>query len=111
MKHIRVLLVATLLGFPFGTRAGEFPEVLVNKMLMASGRCLFKDELFQAFVTTIIAPKGLFTLVPCVLFTQGRSLNPAWLALIDEKGDVEKVIKWTSPAKFETVYTASEGDI
>ena len=93
-----ILLLLLVPSISFGQ------EVLKDKTPLAEGACVFsRDGTFQAFAQKFIAPRGLFVIKRCVLLAKNETLNPSWLAIVDNDG-VREVIEWRDPAIFTIVY-------
>lgn len=114
MRTIGILLLLmalVLFALSFRTKAAEPPDILKGARQVAIGQCLFKENKFQAFVQNVMAPKGTFTITHCILFAKDPEMNPSWLVLVDESLTIQKIIRWSNPATFETVYQSLEGSI
>lgn len=113
MKIVSTILFALfILLSPLQKALAELPEVLHGKRAVLVGTCVFKDGVFQVVGRNLIVPPTLgFVLVTCVMTAENDSLNPSWLVLLDDKGAISEIIKWTDPATYESVYKPLKGGI
>ncbi len=88
-------------------RGAEPKEILGGKQLFGVGVCGFKGQEFKAFAgEVLVAPKNTIDRFEnCALFVAGRSMNPAWIVLLNDKGEPKEIIKWEDPNVFERLWT------
>ena len=100
------LLLVVILCFGATASAGTLEETLKGKQLFGVGVCGFKGQEFKAFAgEVLLAPKSAIdSFKSCAMFVRDRTMNPAWLVLLNDKGEPEEIIEWQDPAKFERVW-------
>ncbi len=106
--------VLTALLFLFTTssiQAADPKEILAGKQLFSVGVCGFKGQEFKAFAGEILlAPKSAIDRFEnCALFVRDRTMDPAWIVLLNDDGQPKEIILWQDPNVFEVIYRKVKG--
>ena len=105
-----VIACATIFILPYlsirEAIAADPREILAGKDVYAVGICGFKEGQFKTFAGNgLVAPKNVFDRFErCALFVNDKTLNPAWIALMNKNGELKEIIKWDDPSIFERVW-------